>query len=147
MGADWLFDMEEYNEFMCEEDYEVDEAGDPQPNDMNMDFEEYSACEEKPKKAKGSKKRGRSPSPPPAQTPKGGRKAKGAAGGGRSVTKKARTAAMAKDDIDDDDDDLTADMDDPAPENPISEVKLTAANAGRADMQPSKPGTGCSVNV
>ena len=63
-----------------------------------------------------------------------------AAGGGRSVTKKARTAAMAKDDLDDDDDDLTADMDDPAPENPISEVKLTAANAGRADMQPSKPG-------
>ena len=36
-------------------------------------------------------------------------------------------------------DDLTADMDDPAPENPVSEVKLTAANAGRADMQPSKP--------
>ena len=53
------------------------------------------------------------------------------------MTKKARTAA--KDD-DDDEDDLTADMDDPAPENPVSEVKLTAANAGRADMQPSKPG-------
>ena len=60
------------------------------------------------------------------------------AAGGRSVTKKARTAA-ARDD-DDDDDDLTGDMDDPAPENPISEVKVTAANAGRADMQPSRPG-------
>ena len=59
------------------------------------------------------------------------------------MTKKARTAA-AKDD-DDDEDDLTADMDDPAPENPISEVKLTAANAGRADMQSSKPGKGCSA--
>ena len=30
VDADWLFDMEDYNEFMCEEDYEVDEAGEPQ---------------------------------------------------------------------------------------------------------------------
>ena len=45
VGADWLFDMEEYNEFMCEEDYEVEEGGDPQPNDMNMGQEEYAACQ------------------------------------------------------------------------------------------------------
>ena len=48
----------------------------PQPNEMNMTYDEYVTCEEKPKKSKASKKRGRSPSPP-AQTPKGGRKAKG----------------------------------------------------------------------
>ena len=30
VDADWLFDMEEYNEFMFEEDYKVDEAGEPQ---------------------------------------------------------------------------------------------------------------------
>ena len=30
VSADWLFDMEEYNEFMCEEDYAVDEDGEPQ---------------------------------------------------------------------------------------------------------------------
>ena len=30
VSADWLFDMEEYNEFMCEEDYAVDEDGDMQ---------------------------------------------------------------------------------------------------------------------
>ena len=69
-----------------------------------------------------------------------------AGAGGRSVTKKARTAA-AKGDLDSDDDDLTADMDDPAPENPIAEVKLTAANAGRADMQPSRPGGSTLMDV
>ncbi len=31
-------------------------------------------------------------------------------------------------------------MEDPTPENTISEVKITAANAGRPDLQPSKGG-------
>jgi len=39
---------------------------------------------------------------------------------------------------DDDDDDLTADMEDPTPENSISEVKITPMNSGKADMQPTK---------
>lgn len=38
----------------------------------------------------------------------------------------------------DDDDDLTGDMEDPTPENSISEVKITPMNAGKADLQPSK---------
>ena len=38
-------------------------------------------------------------------------------------------------------DDLTADMEDPTPENSITEVKVTPANAGKADMQPSKGGS------
>ena len=37
-------------------------------------------------------------------------------------------------------DDLTADMEDPVSENSISEVKVTAANAGRPDMTPQKGG-------
>jgi hypothetical protein len=38
----------------------------------------------------------------------------------------------------DDDDDLTNDMEDPTPENSISEVKITPINSGKADLQPSK---------
>jgi hypothetical protein len=38
----------------------------------------------------------------------------------------------------DEDEDLTADMEDPTPENSISEVKINPNNAGKADMQPSK---------
>ncbi len=134
MGVNWLLEMEDYNEFMAEEDYEVDETGETQANELSMSYDEFAASEEKPKK-KPSKKRGRSPSP--TQTPKGGRKAK--ASGGRSVSKKARTAAAAAAE-EEEEEDLTADMEDPPPENNISEVKYTAANAGRADMQVSKPG-------
>jgi hypothetical protein len=39
---------------------------------------------------------------------------------------------------DDDEDDLTADMEDPTPENSISEVKVTPMNSSKADMQPSR---------
>ena len=35
----------------------------------------------------------------------------------------------------DDEDDLTGDMEDPTPENSISEVKITPVNAGKADLQ------------
>ena len=38
----------------------------------------------------------------------------------------------------DDEDDLTGDMEDPTPENSISEVKITPMNAGKVDLQPSK---------
>ena len=33
---------------------------------------------------------------------------------------------------------MTADMEDPTPENSISEVKITPINAGKVDLQPSK---------
>jgi SWI/SNF related-matrix-associated actin-dependent regulator of chromatin subfamily C len=75
LSVDWLFDTNDFNEFMSEEDYEVDESGDTQSSELIMTYDEFAACEEKPKK-KQSKKRGRSPSPTP-QTQKGGRKAKG----------------------------------------------------------------------
>ena len=35
----------------------------------------------------------------------------------------------------DDEDDLTGDMEDPTPENSISEVKITPVNSGKADLQ------------
>ena len=132
--------MEEYNEIMDEEDYEVDSKGEPKAHELVLDYNEFQACEEKPVKKK-SKKRGRSPSP--AATP---RSRKGKASGGRSTTKRPRNA-VEEDEDEDEEEDLTADLDDPAPENPVSEVKVTAANAGKADMQPSRGGGGTYMDV
>ena len=55
----------------------------------------------------------------------------------RSASKRPKNQA---DDDDEEEEDLTADMEDPTPENSITEVKVTAANAGKSDMQPSKSG-------
>jgi SWI/SNF related-matrix-associated actin-dependent regulator of chromatin subfamily C len=61
VSVKWLIDMEDYNELMNEEDYEVDEKGAVKVNELDMTYDEFSSCEEKPKKK--AKKRGRSPSP------------------------------------------------------------------------------------
>merc|ERR1719215_889219 len=76
VSVDWLIEGEEYNEWMCEEDYEVDEDGEPKSNEMYMAEEEFSNCFEKPRK---KAKRKRSPSPPPSATKSGRGKAKGKA--------------------------------------------------------------------
>lgn len=63
------------------------------------------------------------------------------------MTKKSRGAAAAAAEEEEDEDDLTADLDDPTPENSINEVKYTAANAGRNDMQPGRPGGSTIMDV
>ena len=71
VSIDWLLEADGYNEWMCEEDYEVEDDGKPMENEMYMNDEEFSNCFEKPKK---KAKRKRSPSPPPKAK---GAKAKG----------------------------------------------------------------------
>jgi len=125
VGVDWVLESEQYNEWMNEEDYELDEKGNFKMNDMAMTYDELENCEEKPdKKKKSASKRKRSPSPTPTK-----RKNK-------SSSKSKRSRAD-----DDDDDDLTADMSDPTPENNISEVKQNPMNIGKSEMQPGKGGT------
>ncbi len=113
VSVDWLFEGEEYNEWMCEEDYEVEENGTAKPNEMYMSDEEYSGCFEKPKK-KGKRKR--SPSPPPSatKTPGRGAKAKGRA-------KKSRV------DDEDDDDDI-AEIDEASNDVSIMDTSKTSSN-------------------
>merc|ERR1712018_144638 len=109
--------------WMSEEDYEVDENGEAHTGDFFMTDDEFQTCFEKPKK---KPKRKRSPSPP--------KEAKGR-GKGKNKAKKSRTD-------DDDEEDPTEGMEDPTPENSITEVKVTPNNVGKADMQPQKgPGT------
>ncbi len=121
VSIDWLLDAEEYNEWMFEEDYEVEESGETKSNDMYMAEAEFSNCFEKPKK---KAKRKRSPSPPSGVGAKGKAKAKG----------KSKKNKMDEEE----DEDLTAELEDPTPENSITEVKVTPINSGRADMQPQK---------
>jgi len=125
VSIDWLAESEAYNEWMNEEDYELDEQGKLKTNDMTMTYDELEASEEKreekSKKKPGSKRK-RSPSPTPKKK-KGG-----------SKTKRSRNE-------DEDDDDLTGDMDDPTPENNISEVKQNIMNMGKSDMKPGQGGT------
>ena len=125
VSGDWVMEMDQYNEWMNEEDYEVEENGKVKMNELNMTYEDMENSEDKPdKKKKGGGKRKRSPSPA-----KDKRKSKGG-----SKSKKSRND-------DDDDDDLTADMSDPPAENNISEVKQNPMNMGKSDMQPGKGGT------
>ena len=128
VSVDWLIESEEYNELMCEEDYEVEEDGSAKVNDLYMTDDEFSNCFEKPKK---KPKRKRSPSPK-AETKKG------QSGGGKAKKGQKKTKMDTEED---EGEDLTADMEDPTPENSISEVKITPANVGRPDMQPTRGGS------
>lgn len=134
VSADWILEGEEYNEMMDEEDYLVDENGEPEVHELCLSYDEFAACEEKPKKK--TKKRGRSPSPTPSKSAK---KGKTGGRGKRSRNATGGNSSVAAGD-DEDEEDLTADMDDPTPENSISEVKINAANAGKSEVQPNKGG-------
>merc|ERR1712088_285546 len=79
VAVDWLYETEANNEWMSEEDYEVDENGEAHTGDFFMADDEFQTCFEKPKK---KPKRKRSPSPP--------KEAKGR-GKGKNKAKKART--------------------------------------------------------
>lgn len=89
VSVDWVIESEDYNEWMCEEDYEVESNGEPKVNEMYLSDEEYSNCFEKPKK-KGKRKR--SPSPPPKKTP--------------GKTPKGAKAKKSRQDDDDEDEEL-----------------------------------------
>lgn len=128
--VDWLFDMEDYNEWMFEEDYEVDDKGIHKANDTYMDEDEYASCFEKPNKKKGGKRK-RSPSPSPTPTPSKSKKT--------PLPSKGKSKKPKFDE--DDDDDLTNDMEDPTPENSITEVKISPANISKPEMQASKGGS------
>ncbi|XP_052805807.1 SWI/SNF complex subunit SMARCC2-like [Mya arenaria] len=128
--ARWLLDLDEYNEWMNEEDYLVEE-----------EYEGKKVKKKLPTKysmddlgGKGKKKRKRSPSPVPEKKSK--RK------GGRQST----GAGLKKGRREEDEEDLTADMEDPAPETNIQEVTLSSTktvsrSSKDNDLQPIKGGS------
>merc|ERR1712223_1161637 len=120
VSVDWLIEGEDYNEWMCEEDYEVETNGEPKVNEMYMSDEEYSNCFEKPKK---KAKRKRSPSPPPSNI-----KGKKAA---EAKTPRGK-AKKARQDEDDDDEDM-AEIEDTSNDNSVSDVKPNPNQAQQAN--------------
>ncbi|XP_076034317.1 SWI/SNF- related protein mor isoform X2 [Oratosquilla oratoria] len=119
--ANWLQDLESYNEWMNEEDYEVDENGTKKRHKNCMSVDDSMALSD-PDKKKKAKKRPRSPPSPRTNKRKSGRGATPAKPG-----KKPK--------VDEEEDDLTRDMEDPAPEPNVTEV------CGNSKVQPGKGGS------
>lgn len=126
--ASWALDLEQYNEWMAEEDYEVDENGRKKIHKYRLAVEDLMSTgsdDKKVKQASAKPKRKRSPSPA-----KGGKRKSG-----RSpavMQKKPRTGDG------DDDEDLTRDMEDPQPEPNITEVtKSLVSNSTSSPATPS----------
>ena len=127
VSANWVLDLEQYNEWMAEEDYEVDDQGHKKTHKLRLAVDDLmsSGSEDKNKKQMAVKaKRKRSPSP----QPKGGKRKSG-----RSPAvfqKKSRPD-------DDESEDLTKDMDDPPAEPNITEVKPTASTSASGPATPT----------
>lgn len=129
VSLSWVTDLDEYNEWMAEEDYEVDEDGRKKVHKLRLGVEDLmSGVDDKIKKSKVvHQKRKRSPSPPL----KGGKRKSGRS---PAVFQKKPRAD------DEESEDMTKDMDDPQPETNLTEVKASSSNStsGPATPQPKR---------
>uniref|UniRef100_A0A6B2E628 Putative chromatin remodeling factor subunit n=1 Tax=Phlebotomus kandelakii TaxID=1109342 RepID=A0A6B2E628_9DIPT len=126
----WVLHLDQYNEWMAEEDYEVDEQGRKKVHRLRLTVDDLMSPtgDEKGRARNKNPKRKRSPTPPPI--PKSGKRKSG-----RSPAvfqKKTRSGDG------DDDEDLTRDMDDPQPEPNIQEVPKVQPNTS-STASPATP--------
>ncbi|XP_050546490.1 SWI/SNF complex subunit SMARCC2 isoform X2 [Daktulosphaira vitifoliae] len=132
--SSWVLDTDVHNEWMNEEDYEVDDTGKKTAHKLRLSVEDLmnndlSSGKKKPK-------RKRTPSPPSKPN-------KRKSGRGSSVM------SLKKNKVDDDSDDLTRDLDDPISEPNISEISVnlnqskTGSSSSKkdSDSQPLRSGT------
>ncbi|XP_062978397.1 SWI/SNF complex subunit SMARCC1 [Elgaria multicarinata webbii] len=141
--AKWILDTDVFNEWMNEEDYEVDEnkklVSFRQRIYMNMKSEEPVRSPERRdrKAAAGARKRKHSPSPPPPPTPVESRKKAGKKGQASLYGKRRGQKE------DDEQEDVTKDMEDPIPVPNIEEVVLPKNVNPKKDSEntPVKGGT------
>ncbi|CAH1775427.1 unnamed protein product, partial [Owenia fusiformis] len=135
VNARWLLDLDEFNEWMNEEDYcNEDEDGKrkKKSNQSKMTFEDLIASSDKKKEKQ--RKRKRSPSPAPDKKNKR-----------KSARSPAVSSSKKRFSKEDEDDDLTKGMDDPSPEPNITEVHLprqpsTSRFQKDTDMNPIRGG-------
>lgn len=113
LSATWVLDTEQYNEWMSEEDYEVDENGKKLLHRLRLGVDDLTVpgSDDRAKKKTNEKKRKRSPSP---QVKSGSK---------RKIGRSPAAFQKNRRGDDDDSEDLTRDMEDPAPEPNITEVK------------------------
>lgn len=147
VSANWLLDTDEYNEWMNEEDYEVDvdRNGKRISKRFRYTIEELHNEEKRDKRSNSIQKgkRRRSPSP---QSDKKRSRGKGASA--RSPAPVTLTNSNKKKFKNEDDEDLTKDMDNPSPETHFQVVNLnrnsiSAGNRNQKDNEsmPIKGGT------
>uniref|UniRef100_A0AAR2IIP7 SWI/SNF related, matrix associated, actin dependent regulator of chromatin, subfamily c, member 1a n=1 Tax=Pygocentrus nattereri TaxID=42514 RepID=A0AAR2IIP7_PYGNA len=138
--AKWVLDTDAFNEWMNEEDYEVDENRKPVSFRQRIFPREEESSRTPDRKERkslaGGKKRRRSPSPP--STPAESRK-KGGKKGNPGLHWKRRGHR----DDDEQDEDLTKDMEDPSPVPGMEEVSLPKNVNQKKDSEnaPVKGGT------
>ncbi|KAL3836492.1 hypothetical protein ACJMK2_021921 [Sinanodonta woodiana] len=138
--ARWLLDLEEFNEWMNEEDYLVEEEYEGKKSKKKLPtkftVEELLASADGDRRDRRDKKnkRKRSPSPIPEK--------KKRKSGRTSVIGSAKKSRSYRDE---DEDDLTRDMEDPSPETNIQEVQLSKQAPSRSqkdsEFQPVKGGS------
>ncbi|XP_045561700.1 SWI/SNF complex subunit SMARCC2 isoform X2 [Salmo salar] len=138
--AKWILDLDQFNEWMNEEDYEVGEGG-PKRKRISAktltDEVTTPGDERRDKKPGSAKKRKRSPSPsptPPSQESK------------KKNTKKGPTTPNTKSkrgQREEEPEDLTKDLDEPSPVPAVEEVTLpkTANTKKDSELTPVKGGT------
>ncbi|XP_026581165.1 SWI/SNF complex subunit SMARCC1-like, partial [Pseudonaja textilis] len=134
--ARWILDMDVFNEWMNEEDYEVDENKKPVSFRQRIylrNEEPVRSPERRDRKAAaGTRKRKASPSPPPPPTPVESRK---------KVGKKGQASLYGKrrgQKEEEEQDDLTKDMEDPTPVPNVEEVALPKNGASQSRGQYTK---------
>ncbi|XP_018334156.1 SWI/SNF complex subunit SMARCC2 isoform X2 [Agrilus planipennis] len=129
VSSTWLTDSDQYNEWMSEEDYEVDENGRKKVHKMRLSVEDLMNPSGDDRNRK-KQKRKRSPSPPM----KGNKRKSGRS---PAVGKKARPDELEPED-------LTKEMEDPPAEPSVAEVSPSASSqSGKKDheLQPLKGGS------
>ncbi|XP_044765118.1 SWI/SNF complex subunit SMARCC2 [Coccinella septempunctata] len=130
VSFNWLLDSDQYNEWMPEEDYEVDELGRKKVHPLRMSVEDLMNPSSDDRNRK-KQKRKRSPSPPSKV----------------SKRKSGRSPAIGKKQKSDEaePEDLTKDMEEPTPEPNIVEVNPPPAPAQPTkkdhELQPLKGGS------
>ncbi|KAH9524363.1 SWI SNF, matrix associated, actin dependent regulator of chromatin, sub c, member 2 [Bulinus truncatus] len=142
VSAKWLLDLEQFNEWMNEEDYIIEDeinSGDGKKTKKSgknrLTIEDIRDCPEVDKSRrpkKGGSKRKRSPSPPQEKIK-------------RKSSRVSVTGASKKRKWEEDEEDSTKDMDDPQPETNIQEVHNpkpgSITRGGKDEFTPIKGGS------
>ncbi|XP_031681061.1 SWI/SNF complex subunit SMARCC2 isoform X3 [Oncorhynchus kisutch] len=138
--AKWILDLDQFNEWMNEEDYEVGEGG-PKRKRISAktltDEVTTPGDERRDKKPGSAKKRKRSPSPSPTPTSQESKKKNTKKGPTTPYTKSKRGQR------EEEPEDLTKDLDEPSPVPAVEEVTLpkTANTKKDSELTPVKGGT------
>ncbi|XP_028653939.1 SWI/SNF complex subunit SMARCC2 [Erpetoichthys calabaricus] len=136
--AKWILDLDTFNEWMTEEDYEVSDGPRRKRISAKTLTDEVSSpdSDRRDKKGTNSKKRKRSPSPSPTPTPEA--KKKNAKKGPSAPYTKSKRGHREEEQ-----EDLTKDMDEPSPVPNVEEVTLPKTVNTKKDSEcaPVKGGT------